>query len=233
MIALPTASLPSDCWKQIGVWGDRSCPELTAVVHCHNCPVFAAAGRRFLDGPTPAGYQAEWEKRLAEPEEDEPRDLLGVLIFRIGEEWLAMPVQSLVEVIPMRLMHRIPFRSILLAGLVNVRGELQLAVRTDRLLGIREDAGPDAGGNGPVQGVPAREVQSRLLVARRGADALAFLVDEVDRVHRFPLSALTGVPPTLARASARFTRGVFRCDDRAIGLLDDGRLFEVVRAKLR
>ena len=30
-----------DCWNRIGVRGDRSCPELARVIHCHNCPVFS------------------------------------------------------------------------------------------------------------------------------------------------------------------------------------------------
>ena len=48
--------------------GDRSCPELAKVTHCHNCPVFATAGRRFLDAPRPPGYLDEWTARLAAPD---------------------------------------------------------------------------------------------------------------------------------------------------------------------
>ena len=55
------------CWNRIGVRGDRSCPELAKHTHCRNCPVFAAAGRRFLDAPSPAGYLDEWTDRLAAP----------------------------------------------------------------------------------------------------------------------------------------------------------------------
>src|SRR5438105_5558923 len=134
---LPAAPGRDDCWNRIGVFGDRSCPELPPVGHCHNCPVFAAAGRRFLDGPAPPGYLEEWSARLAEPEAAAAGELLGVLVFRIGGEWLALPVGVLVEVTAPRPIHRVPFRGGLLAGLVNVRGELHLAVRMDQLLGIR------------------------------------------------------------------------------------------------
>ncbi|MEM7650108.1 MAG: chemotaxis protein CheW, partial [Cyanobacteria bacterium P01_A01_bin.70] len=34
-----------DCWNQIGVRGDRTCPTLETVIHCHNCPVYSQAGR--------------------------------------------------------------------------------------------------------------------------------------------------------------------------------------------
>ena len=54
-----------DCWNQIGVSGDRSCPELETFIHCRNCPVFAAAARTFFDRPAPEGYLAGWSSWLA------------------------------------------------------------------------------------------------------------------------------------------------------------------------
>jgi chemotaxis-related protein WspD len=229
---LPLTAVANDCWNQIGVWGDRSCPELSATVHCHNCPVFTAAGRRLLDRTSPTDYQDEWAKRLAEPEEIVTRDLHSVLNFRIGEEWLALPVQTLIEVIPTRPVHRIPFRSGLLAGLINVRGELHLAVRLDRLLGISNEVGDESTASTTSE-PGAKQPTPRLLLASHGGETLAFPVDEVDRVYRFPADDLSAVPPTLRRAAARFARGVFRCENRAIGYLDDGRLFDALRAKLR
>jgi Magnesium chelatase, subunit ChlI len=45
-----------DCWNQIGVFGDGTCPELAKVIHCRNCPVYAAGGRSLLlIGPPGAG----------------------------------------------------------------------------------------------------------------------------------------------------------------------------------
>jgi chemotaxis-related protein WspD len=191
--------------------------------------VFGAAGRRFLDGRSPPGYLEEWTARLAEPAEEEAGDLQGLLVFRLGSEWLALPVGALREVIPVRPVHRIPFRGGLLAGVVNVRGELHLSVRMDHLLGIAREARPDGPAAAPGQGAGL----PRLLVVGRGAEVWVFPVDEVDRVHRVPASAVGPVPPTLGRASARFTRGVFRTSARAVGLLDEGRLFDAVRVKVR
>src|SRR6185312_12714118 len=94
----PPALLETPCWQRIGVWGDRSCPELVLATHCHNCPVFAAAGRRFLDAPPPPGYSSEWAEQLAETEDAAAGDLISVLAFRLGDEWFALPVAVLVEV---------------------------------------------------------------------------------------------------------------------------------------
>jgi chemotaxis-related protein WspD len=229
MMKLPMTAERQDCWNRIGVWGDRSCPELTAVIHCHNCPVFSDAGRRFLASPPPDGYLEAWTARLAEKEDEESTEVQGVLIFRLGDEWLALPVTALREVISLRPIHRIPFHEGLLAGVVNVRGELHLSIRMDHLLGLshREDV------NGDRSPSPGRKAVPRLLVAGHGTETWVFRVDEVDRVHRLAMGELKPVPPTLGRAAIRFTRGVFCCPDRAVGLLDEERLFEVLRTSVR
>jgi chemotaxis-related protein WspD len=206
------------CWNRIGVRGDRSCPELLKVTHCNNCPVFAAAGRRFLDVPSPPGYLDEWTARLAGRDETLEGDETSVLVFRLGDEWLALPVSVLVEVTRPRALHRIPHRGGLIAGMVNIRGELHLCVRLDLLLGVATVADPDP------------EV-CRLVVIRRESDCWAFTADEVDQVHRVPLPDLAGAAPTLARAQVKLTRGVFPHGKRSVGLLDDARLFRALRER--
>jgi len=225
MNALPLASSREDCWNRIGVWGDRSCPELAGAVHCHNCPVFAAAGRQFLDAPSPPGYLEDWAERLAALPETAAGDLQSVLIFRLADEWLALPAAVLVEVTGPRPVHRIPYRGGVLAGLVNIRGELHLCARLDHLLGITNQAAELAN-----DGSAAR---ARMLVVRRESEAWVFPVDEVACVYRFAAGAMTAVPPTLGRAVARFTRGVTVWDRRAVGCLDAARLFDTLRARIR
>jgi chemotaxis-related protein WspD len=222
MNALPLVAERDDCWNRIGVWGDRSCPELVKAVHCQNCSVFAAAGRRFLEGPAPPGYLEEWAERLATPPEAANGAVQSVLIFRLADEWLALPAPVLVEVADPRPVHRIPFRGGVIAGLANIRGELHLCARLDQLLGITRQAAQTPS--------PARP---RMLVVRREQEAWVFAVDEVACVHRFAESVLSPVPPTLGRAVARLTRGILAWEQHAVGCLDDARLFETLRARLR
>jgi chemotaxis-related protein WspD len=220
--ALPVVG-QTDCWNRIGVWGDHSCPELVQAVHCHNCPVFAAASRRFLDAAPPLAYLDEWSERLVAPIEKTATDLQSVLIFRLRDEWLALRVQVLVEVTAPRPVHRVPHRAGLLAGLVNIRGELHLCVHLAQLLGIQPPGAAPRGHNG----------RARMLVAACGGDCWVFPVDEVDQVYRFSPGELTGSPPTLARAATRLTRAVFAWRERSIGYLDDTRLFQALRGKIR
>jgi chemotaxis-related protein WspD len=221
--ALPTVASATDCWNHIGIRGDRSCPELTEFVHCHNCPVFAAAGRRFLDAPSPPGYLEEWADRLATPVDDAASELESVLVFRLADERLAMSVHSLVEVTTPRTVHRVPFRGGLLAGIVNIRGELYLCAHLAKLLGIE----PRSGGGRPANG------SNRILVARRDADRWALPVDAVEQVCRVPRVEIARPPTTVGRAASHLSRGVFAWDGGPVGLLDDERLFEALRARPR
>lgn len=218
--ALPVIAVDS-CWNRIGVRGDRSCPELTTVTHCHNCPVFATAGRRFLDAPSPPDYLDEWTARLAAPDDGAAKEEFSVLVFRLGDEWLALPVGVLVEVTRPRPTHRVPHRGGLLAGVVNIRGELHLCVRLDLLLGITGSDSNSANNN------------PRLIVIRHQSEGWAFAADEVDQVHRIPAQSVTPVAPTLSRASAKTTRGVFTSRKRSVGLLDGTRLFQTIQERVR
>jgi chemotaxis-related protein WspD len=228
--SLPVVS-QSDCWNRIGVWGDRSCPELLQAVHCHNCPVFGAASRRFLDGPHPAGYLEEWTERLAAPTEETSTDVQSVLIFRLGEEWLALPVEVLIEVTGLRPVHRVPHRAGLLAGLVNIRGELQLCVHLNQLVGMKgqESGTVSSSADGALQA--AETGRSRMIVVESEGERWVFPVDEIDQVYRVPTSDLTLPPATLFRSAGRLTRAVFAWQERSIGLLEDGRLFQALRAR--
>jgi chemotaxis-related protein WspD len=221
MIALPTAP-GADCWNQVGVWGDGTCPELPPVVHCHNCPVFSAAGRRFLEARPPEGYADEWADRLAVSPDEAAADQETLLVFRIREEWLALAVAVLVEVIPVRPVIRVPHRGGLLAGMVNIRGELQLCVRMDQLLGIEDTSAR-----------PAAAAIRRLLVIRKDGEDWVFAVDEVDQVRRFPAKDLGRAPATLARAAGKLTRGVYPDRGRSIGLLNESLLFQALRTRVR
>jgi chemotaxis-related protein WspD len=233
---LPTAAPPKDCWNTIGVRGDRSCPELAQVVHCHNCPVFAAAGRRFLDAPSPPGYLDEWTERLAAPVAEIAGDGESALVFSLADERLALPVGVLIEVTTPRPIHRVPHRGGLLAGLVNIRGELYLCAHLGKLLGAERKTVP-AGGSEPSRNGDRRPgpamAADRLLVTRRNADRWVFRVDAIEKVVRVARDAIGPPPATVGRATAHLSRGVFAWEGRTVGLLDDERLFEALRARLR
>jgi chemotaxis-related protein WspD len=211
-----------ECWRRIGVTGDRSCPELETYIHCRNCPVLAEAARTFFDREPPEGYLEEWSRILEEPEVVADPDALSVLIFRLGGEWLALPTTTLVEITTVRPLHRVPHRTGgVLEGLVNIRGQLQLCVALATLLGIERRA--------PVadQAVEGPSGARLLVVDRVDASAGRWVcgVDEVGGVQRVVRSALRAVPSTVSQANTRFCQALFEWQERTVGLLDEGRVF--------
>ena len=95
------------------------------------------AGGRLLDRLPPEGYRKFWTEHFARPPmaaEDTPET---AMLFRLGEEWLALPAAWVGEVVPARAMHSLPHRREgALAGIVNVRGELLPCVALEPLLGL-------------------------------------------------------------------------------------------------
>lgn len=223
--------LTNDCWNQIGVTGDRSCPELQKHVHCRNCPVFTNAGQRLFEREPPAEYLAEWTKRLAEPEVTAERDNLSVLIFRVGEEWLAFDIGLLIEIAEPRPIHTLPQRSNeILTGLVNIRGELELCVSLSGLLGTQPTSLPRPLPHG--RGSEEARVTARLMLVSREGQRWVFQVDEVEGVARFSPTDVTNVPATVSGAAASFAKGVFWNHDRRIGYLDESRIFDTLERSL-
>jgi chemotaxis-related protein WspD len=218
------------CWNTIGVTGDRSCPELNTHIHCRNCPVFAGAARSFFNRRAPEGYLADWSEWLAESagfglRGDAPEargdhlvpqgEAVSVLIFRLGEEWLAFRTQTVAEVTLPRPVHRVPHRtSPVLTGIVSLQGQVQLCVSLHGLLG--------------ATATPASS--SRLVVLRDGerAETWVFTADEVVGVRRVPRSRWRNVPSTLTNPAVGFSQVVLSWNGRSVGLLDEQRVFSAL-----
>lgn len=229
---------PIECWRTIGVSGDRSCPELAVHIHCRNCPVMAEAARTFFDRAAPEGYLDSWTGVLEAPGESGGGDLVSVLVFRLGAEWLALSTLVLVEVTTERTCHRVPHRSDgILAGLVNIRGQLQLCISAHRLLGIESvDAAvptdAEAAGS-PTEGGGLRRL---LAIERPGHsthDRWVFPVDEVAGVQRVERTLLRAVPATVSQSGARFCQSLFDWRGSVVGMIDESRFFEALHDQVR
>lgn len=200
-----------DCWKRIGIFGDRSCTELRQYIHCHHCPVHSAAGVQLLSRPLPANYKRERTQDFARPRHLRESNNFSAVLFRLQTEWLALPTRIFLEATEPKTIHSLPHRrNRSLLGLSNVRGELLMVVSLAHFLGLQT-------------GSPTRVRQlgyHRLLVIQCEGGRLAFPVDEVQGPHRFHLDEL-GRPPSAGRIPvlAR-SQGVLHWQDRAVGLVD-------------
>lgn len=205
---------PESCWRLIGAGGDRSCPELLRVVHCRNCEVLTRAAEAFLERPSPAGYAEFFTRIVAEPPRPAVEEV-SVVLFRLGQEWMAIDTAVFCEVADLRPVHRIAHRvGTLVSGLVNIRGQLHLCVALDRLLEIPLHAGPAA----------ESRKRERLAVIGTRAETWVFAVSEVHGVHRFAESSLEAAPATLPASLSAITRGVFPWGERRAAYLNAAEL---------
>jgi chemotaxis-related protein WspD len=217
------------CWRVIGVYGDRSCGQLADLIHCHNCAIFAAGGQALLERVPHADYIAEQTAQVARPVDEQPSGSEAVIVFKVAEEWLAMPIAAVLEVAAPRAVHRIPYRSNqVFQGIVNLRGELQLCVSLRALLGIDPPTAAeiDADRSG------AAGSKQRLLVCQESGNRWTLAVDEVAGVWRVPVQQLGNVPTTIARGAKRLTNAVFGWNGNQVGRLDSHRLFAALQESI-
>jgi chemotaxis-related protein WspD len=222
-IVRPGAPAIDDCWNRIGVQGDKSCPLLAEHIHCRNCPVYAAAASRLLDRyslgqrATPADYQATTSQVASR----------SLLIFRLGEEWLALATRHLSEVAPVQPIHSLPHqRSLALLGVANVRGALIACVALGELLAIP----PSLSASAPAG---ASRIQPRMLIINAQGGAVLVPVDEVDGVHRIDESRLAAASLATSRqAGGRFTHCVLPLGDRSVRVLEEAPLLAAMARSL-
>jgi chemotaxis-related protein WspD len=222
-ISLDRAAV-DDCWNRIGVRGDRSCVELARHIHCHNCPVYTAAATELLNTTLPPGYLDEWTAHVASATVPGVIETRSVVLFRVGEEWLALPTAVVVEVASLRPIHSLPHRqSPIVLGLANVRGELLVCVSLGRLLQIDPPA-PTRDGK--------TSAQRRLLVVRHEDARVICPVEAVHGTHRFHPGTLKELPATVAKAAATYSTGVIEWESHTVGVLDEQLLFYRLRRSL-
>src|SRR3984893_3740619 len=216
----------NDCWKKIGVWGNRECGELKKVIHCRNCIVYSSAAAQLLGAELPQDYLERWTKYFATEAKVNSQQLQAALIFRIGAEWLALSPIHLQEIAEGLPIHSVPGgRSNTLLGLANIRGELLVCVALDRVLGL-EKMGPEKSGS-------KRALYRRMVVAGREGSRFVFPVEEVHGIHWFNPNELKAVPSTVAKAQATYIRGILLWQDKSVGCLDDQLLFNMLDGSLR
>ena len=125
--------------------------------------------------------------------------------FKAGGRWLGIEVGRVQEVLRARPTTPVPLAPPVVAGLVNLRGQIVTAVDLRRRLELADaDAAPD-----PAQ------------VVVRGVDgAVSLLVDEVGDVLEVAEEDFEPPPPTLTGAARELIGGAWKLPDRLLLALD-------------
>lgn len=223
------------CWRHIGVHGDRSCPELVAHVHCRNCVWFARGARELFARQN----QEPVEELPVEPPSRGATQSGSVLVFRLGQDWYALSSMIVREIGEARPVRRIAHRvGRLLEGLVNVRGELQLCVALDRLLGsVRQGANGEQRRSALLPTAVQRSVgapapvsdralasnptakPTRLILAEVDEQGFCFFADEVRGIERLADLVVESPPAAAPPALQQVVRQLLRLPGGQAALL--------------
>ncbi|MFQ5469542.1 MAG: chemotaxis protein CheW [Gammaproteobacteria bacterium] len=228
-LEIKQSEIQENCWSTIGVWGikDEKCPQLNKVVHCRNCDVYTNAGRGLLAREATAEYINEWTQQLASEPEKETSTTLSVVVFRIGDEWLALPTTYIQEIVEMRPIHTVPHTDKkVIRGIVFVRGELRIAVSIGGLLGIQKGKK----GNDDHSQI---KFAARMIIFDHQDNSFVFPVTKILGTHNIDQDEIQNLPSTLSNSVYCFLNGVADVDEKRIGLIDGGQLSDGILKALR
>ena len=219
---------PANCWSKIGVWGTETprCPKLEEFIHCQNCDVFHAASLKAYERAIPDDYRAEWTEVLAMPKEAVRADIKTVIVFRIGDEWVAISTGLCKEISRVMKIHRLPHnKSQILKGVVNNGGEIRICFSLGSLLGI--------GKAEQVFGDESRSAYERMIVMDVGGRNYVFPVSEVKGLLEYHESDRAPLPDTVLSSSASYMIGVIKWEGKSIGCLDEVALTAQLERSIR
>lgn len=217
-----------DCWNKIGVWGNKTtrCPKLEDVIHCRNCEVYSAAGRTVLERKLPEEYEEKWAEVYSENKKEKIAGTESITIFRLGNEWLALPTDIIEEVSDISKIHSLPHqRTPILKGLMNLRGQMSICVSLGQLLEIEKYEQHE-------ENDARNRTYERIIAINHNKSSFVFLVSEVKSTYRLRPGELKEPHSTLSLARGTFTKGILSWQEHDVAYLDADLLFYTLDKKL-
>jgi purine-binding chemotaxis protein CheW len=134
--------------------------------------------------------------------------------FRLGDFTMGIDVRNVQEVLRYQQMTRVPLMPDVVRGLINLRGQIVMAIELRRRLQL-----PDR----PDDQLPTN------VIVRTGEGAVSFLVDELCDVLEIDDSTLELPPDTLDGIARDLIVGVHMLEDRMLLILETDRLADFDR----
>ena len=128
--------------------------------------------------------------------------------FSLEDQFFGVPVEQVQEVIRYQEMSRVPLVPPVIRGLINLRGQIVMAVDLRRRFGMSDR---------PDSQLPMN------VVVRTEDGPVSFLVDEIGDVLEVEEQAFERPPETLRGPAQDLVRGVYKLPDRLLLVLDTER----------
>ena len=157
---------------------------------------------------------------LAQAQEEEvTADARSLLLFRLGEEWYAFPIEGVREIYNDFLVTRIPRVPEFILGVVNVRGEIMSVTDLGTMIRVPSR----------TQHSDVEELPSAIIVANEHC-VTAVVVDEIGDIAEIPKGDVEPALSTLDKTQAEFVAGSVYIDGRLIGIVNLDKVLQFLLA---
>ena len=128
-----------------------------------------------------------------------------VVIFRLADEYYALDIQTVQEIVRMQTITSIPGSEFWVEGITNLRG------RVVPVIDLRKRCGVDA-----------REytAETRIVVVSSPTGMVGLIVDAVSEVMRIPGEQVEQPSTIVSVPENTYLRGIAKLDDRLVSLMD-------------
>jgi len=142
---------------------------------------------------------------------------IRVCLFSIGEDYYAIPVSMLTEIIIQQKIFPVPTTPQHVLGVINLRGSIV------PIVDIR-----------PVLSLPRQSLQGQIAIIKHGNVTLGIVVDNVSEVIVVPESRLLGIPSETSTQKAGkgrswFLKGIIQRDHGVAALLDVEKIIDAIK----
>jgi purine-binding chemotaxis protein CheW len=131
--------------------------------------------------------------------------------FFLKDQFLGVPVQQVQEVIRYQEMTRVPLMPPVIRGLINLRGQIVMAVDLRRRFSMEDR--------------PATQLPMNVVV-RSDDGAVSFLVDEIGDVIEVDEQCFEPALETMQGKTRELVRGVYKLQERLMLVLDSERAMD-------
>ena len=132
-------------------------------------------------------------------------DALLVSVFRLGDAMFGIPAAQIQEVVQMGSVTPVHHAPPCIVGIRNLRGRIVTVID----LGLRLELGE-----------AKRGAESRIMIVDSEGELVGLLVDRVDDTIFLQPEDMSPPPPNLGALQEGVMRGVYRCPDGLVTLLD-------------
>ena len=132
--------------------------------------------------------------------------------FYLDGHFFGTPVPAVQEVIQYQEMTRVPLAPEVVRGLINLRGQIVLAIDLRRRLGLNDR--------------PAGQLPMNVVI-RTDEGAVSLLVDEIGDVIEVEDNALESAPKTLQGFASQAICGIYTLPGRLLQVLDVERIIDL------